>query len=150
MSVGERAPDPTAPAKLAADGMVWIPGGTFLMGSDNHYPEEAPARQVAASGFWIDPSPVTNQQFSRFVRKTGYVTLAERPPDPADYPGARPEMITAFSAVFVAPRQRVSLADPHNRWIRRAGRRLAAPPGSRHIDPQQAGSSGRAHRVGRR
>ncbi len=133
MSVGERAPDPTAPARPATDGMVWIPGGTFLMGSDSHYPEEAPARQVAVSGFWIDPSPVTNQQFSRFVRKTGYVTAAERPPDPADYPGARPEMITAFSAVFVAPRQRVSLADPHNWWT--------AVPGADWRHPQGPGTS---------
>jgi formylglycine-generating enzyme required for sulfatase activity len=114
VSVSGRAPGAAAPAMTSADGMVWIPSATFLMGSDRHYPEEGPARPVTVGGFWIDPYPVTNRQFGRFVRKTGYVTVAESPPDPADYPGARPEMITPFSAVFVAPRRRVSLADPAN------------------------------------
>jgi formylglycine-generating enzyme required for sulfatase activity len=96
--------------------MVWIPGATFIMGSDRHYPEEAPARPVTVSGFWIDPRPVTSREFARFVRKTGHVTVAEQAPDPADYPGARPELLVPFSSVFVAPRHRVSLADPHNWW----------------------------------
>ena len=60
------------------DGMVWIPGATFLMGSDDHYPEEAPAHKVTAGGFWMDAGPVTNREFGRFVRKhpdlKGYVT----------------------------------------------------------------------------
>ena len=58
----------------AVDGMVWVPGGTFLMGSDRHYPEEAPAHPETVGGFWIDPGPVTNAEFARFVRKTGHVT----------------------------------------------------------------------------
>jgi formylglycine-generating enzyme len=66
------------------------------------------------AGFWIDPGPVTNREFDRFVRKTGHVTAAERPPEAADYPGADPDMLVPFSAVFVPPRHRVSLADPHN------------------------------------
>ena len=72
-------------------GMVWIPGGEFLMGSDSHYPEEAPAHRVAVDGFWMDRFTVTNREFERFVAETGYVTLAEKPANPADYPGARPE-----------------------------------------------------------
>src|SRR5262249_50105029 len=76
-------------------GMVFIPGGVFRMGSDQHYPEEAPAHDVAVDGFWIDRTPVTNRDFLRFVKATGYVTLAELKPDPRDYPGALPHMIRA-------------------------------------------------------
>ncbi len=62
--------------------MVRIPGGTFRMGSDEHYPEEAPAREVEVSGFWMSPTTVTNADYARFVAETGYVTVAERPLDP--------------------------------------------------------------------
>ena len=68
--------------------MVRIPGGTFRMGSDRHYPEEAPVHSVTVSPFWIDRTPVTNRQFREFVQATGYVTVAEVAPDPKDYPGA--------------------------------------------------------------
>ncbi|HKA29118.1 MAG TPA: SUMF1/EgtB/PvdO family nonheme iron enzyme, partial [Candidatus Binatia bacterium] len=71
-----------------AENMVWVPGGTFLMGSDHHYPEEAPAHRVSVDGFWMDRTPVTNRQFRRFVEDTGYTTFAEIAPDPAQYPGA--------------------------------------------------------------
>ncbi len=98
------------------DGMTWIPGATFLMGSDGHYPEEGPVRKVTVDGFWIDTGPVTNREFARFVRKTRYATAAERAPDQADYPGARPELLVPFSSVFVAPGQPVSLADPYRWW----------------------------------
>ena len=66
--------------------MVRIPGGTFRMGSDRHYPEEAPSHRVTVDGFWIDRTPVTNRQFTRFVIETGHKTFAEIPPDPKDYP----------------------------------------------------------------
>ena len=75
--------------------MIWIPGGTFRMGSDRHYPEEAPVHRASVSGFWIDRTPVTNRQFKEFVRVTGYVTFAELPPDPKNYPGALPHMLYA-------------------------------------------------------
>jgi formylglycine-generating enzyme len=114
------------------DGMVWIPGAAFLMGSDRHYPEEAPEHKVTVGGFWIDAGPVTNREFGRFARKTGYVTVAERAPDPADYPGARPELLVPFSSVFVVPPQRVSLTDPYNWWkpVRGADWRHPTGPGS--------------------
>src|ERR1700755_722417 len=64
----------------ADDDMVWIPGGTFRMGSDRHYPEEAPSHRAAVDGFWIDRTPVTNRQFKQFVMATGHVTTAEVPP----------------------------------------------------------------------
>ena len=57
--------------------MVWIPAGTFMMGSDSHYPEEAPAHKVSVDGFWIDRFTVTNHQFAQFVAETGHVTVAE-------------------------------------------------------------------------
>src|SRR5262245_1795053 len=81
-------------------GMVFIPGGTFRMGSDEHYPEEAPVHRVTVDSFWIDRTPVTNRQFKEFVRATGHVTFAELPPDPKDYPGALPHMLYAGSLVF--------------------------------------------------
>src|SRR5262245_9403579 len=82
------------------ENMVWIPGGTFMMGSDSHYPEEAPAHSVTVDGFWMDSYGVTNAQFSRFVEETKYVTLAERPANAADYPGAKPELLVPSSVVF--------------------------------------------------
>src|SRR6476620_8794915 len=83
--------------KAPADGMVFIPGGPFPMGSDKHYPEEAPPHSVTGGSFWMEQYTVTNAQFSRFVEETGYVTSAERAPNAADYPGALPEMLVAAS-----------------------------------------------------
>ena len=83
------------------DGMIWIEPAAFRMGSDRFYPEEAPVREVCIDdGFWIDAYAVTNAEFARFVRKTGYVTVAERVPDAADFPGAPPENLVPGSMVF--------------------------------------------------
>ncbi len=97
-------------------GMVWVPGGTFQMGSNAFYPEEAPTHRVTVDGFWMDQTTVTNAQFSRFVEETGYVTVAERPLDPADYPGALPELLVPGALVFQQPVQRVDLRNPGNWW----------------------------------
>ena len=97
------------PRPAAVKGMVWIPGGTFLMGSDAHYPEEAPAHRVGVDGFWMDEYLVTNQQFRRFAKETGYVTVAERVPRAEDYSGALPEMLVAGSVVFAPPNGPVDL-----------------------------------------
>ncbi len=97
-------------------GMRRIPDGVFRMGSDDHYPEEAPARRVQVDGFWMDDGPVTNRQFAAFVAATGHVTLAEEAPDPRDYPGARPEMLKPASLVFIKPPGPVDLRDIHNWW----------------------------------
>ena len=59
-------------------GMIWIPGGTFRMGSEDFYPEERPVHEVSVDGFWIDRYPVTNPQFQRFLAATGYVTKTLR------------------------------------------------------------------------
>ena len=85
----------TSNASPTAD-MVWVPGGEFRMGSDRHYPEEAPVHRVTVDGFWIDPHAGHQRRSSaRFVEATGYVTLAEIAPDPKDYPGALPHMLKA-------------------------------------------------------
>ena len=98
------------------DDMVRIPGGTFRMGSNDHYPEEAPVHRVTVDGFWIDRTPVTNHQFKRFVIATGHKTTAEIPPDPKDYPGALPHMLYAGSLVFVRPSSTFDLRDWSQWW----------------------------------
>jgi len=94
--------DPVAATPPKPD-MVWIPGGVFHMGSNDHYVEERPVHRVKVDGFWMDRAPVTNERFARFVEETGYRTFAEIPPDPAEYPGALPEMLYAGSLVFIKP-----------------------------------------------
>jgi formylglycine-generating enzyme required for sulfatase activity len=96
--------------------MVFVAGGEFTMGSDRHYPEEAPAHRVKVDGFWIDRTPVTNREFRRFVKETGHVTFAELAPDPKDYPGALPHMLRAGSLVFVKSQGPVNLKDWSNWW----------------------------------
>jgi formylglycine-generating enzyme required for sulfatase activity len=97
-------------------GMIRIAGGTFRMGSDNHYPEEAPVHRVTVGSFLIDRTPVTNRQFKEFVRATGYITSAEIPPDPTQYPGALPHMLFAGSLVFTPPKHAVDLRDWSQWW----------------------------------
>ena len=80
--------------------MVWIPAQTAVVGSDDHYPEEAPAREVTTDGFWMQQHQVTNAQFGEFVSATGYLTVAERPLDPSAYPGAPPENLQPGAMVF--------------------------------------------------
>jgi formylglycine-generating enzyme len=118
--------------KRATRGMVHIQGGVFRMGSDKHYPEEAPAHNVAVDEFWIDLTPVTNRQFKRFVRDTGHITFAEKKPDPKDYPGALPEMLYAGSLVFTPPSHVVNLRNFAQWWtfLERADWRHPYGPGS--------------------
>ena len=106
-------PEPTSPP--FAD-MLWIPGGTFRMGSDSHYPEERPVHRVSVDGFWIDRAPVTNELFARFVEETGHVTFAEIVPRAEDYPGALPDQLFAGSLVFVKPDKPVDIKDFRNWW----------------------------------
>jgi sulfatase modifying factor 1 len=108
--------DAAGRARLRYHDMAWVPGGTFLMGSDRHYPEEAPVRRVTVTPFWMDCTPVTNRQYRRFVNETGYVTIAEIAPDPKDYPGALPHMLKAGSLVFTPPPHPVELSDWRHWW----------------------------------
>jgi formylglycine-generating enzyme len=103
-------------APAARPGMGWVAGGEFIMGSDRHYREEAPAHRESVDGFWIDRWPVTNAQFRGFVEETGYVTQAEIAPDAAQYPGADPALLVPASVVFVKPAGRVDLRNFLNWW----------------------------------
>ncbi len=94
-----------------------VPGGTFAMGSDRFYPEEAPVRRVRVDPFEIDATPVTNRDFTDFVAATGHVTLAEIAPDPADYPGMPAEMAQPGSLVFMPTPGPVAL-DDYGQWWR--------------------------------
>ena len=96
---------------------IEIPAGRFRMGSDAFYPEEAPVRNVEVGGFAIDRGPVTVERFARFVDESGYVTVAERPLDPADPPGADPSLLVEGSVVFQPTRGPVPLDDPGRWWV---------------------------------
>jgi formylglycine-generating enzyme required for sulfatase activity len=123
----------TAGGTPALDDMVRILGGTFLMGSDRHYPEEGPVHPETVGGFWMDAHAVTNREFKEFVDATGYVTLAERPADPALYPGAKPELLAPSSVVFRKTAGPVDLRDQYNWWI--------YVPGANWMHPRGPGSS---------
>ena len=111
------------------DGMTWIEGGTFRMGSEDFYPEERPVREVCVEGFWIDTRPVMAGEFRRFVRQTGYVTVAERPLDPANYPDDDPELLVPGSLVFRKASGPVPLNDVRNWWEHVAGAYWKRPEG---------------------
>jgi formylglycine-generating enzyme len=112
---GQR-PDHSTGYKPSYADMVKIPGGTFQMGSDVHYPEEKPAHKVTIDVFCIDRHTVTNTDFSVFIAATGYVSFAERPLDPKLYPGARAEMLKPGSAVFRMPARTVRPRDLRDWW----------------------------------
>jgi formylglycine-generating enzyme required for sulfatase activity len=126
----------TSPASsLASDvkeGMSWIPSGSFLMGSEDFYPEERPVRRVEAEGFWIDERPVTVAEFRRFVKATGYTTVAERPLDLAHYPDADPDALVPGALVFRRASGPVDLRD-YRRW-------WAYVPGAAWDRPEGPGS----------
>ena len=109
--------------------MAWVPGGTFLMGSADFYPEESPVRTVAVDGFWLDEHPVTVAEFRRFVRETGYVTVAERPLDPAQYPDADPALLVPGSLVFYPTHGPVDLRDVSRWWRYTPGASWRRPRG---------------------
>jgi sulfatase modifying factor 1 len=123
------ASDPSkAPSAPPHKDMVWVPGGTFLMGSElADYPEEGPTHYAAVDGFWMDETPVTIAQFRRFVKATGYITVAERPLDPADYPKIDPALLVAGSLVFQATAGPVDLANLLNWWHYRPAPKAPAP-----------------------
>ena len=122
-----------APVRPGQPGMAWVPGGTFRMGSDDFYPEERPVHEVYVDGFWMDCYEVTNEQFARFVDETSYKTLAERPLNPADFPGAPPENLLPGSMLFHKTNGPVDLRDYVNWW--------AWAPGTSWRHPRGPGSS---------
>jgi len=117
-----------APTTTARD-MARIATATFRMGCDDRYAEEAPAHRVSVSGFWIDRHPVTNRQFAAFARATGHVTVAERPPDPAAFPGAPAENLRAGSLVFAGTPGPVDLRHLDQWWAWTPGACWRRPEG---------------------
>ncbi|MBV9034081.1 MAG: formylglycine-generating enzyme family protein [Acidobacteriaceae bacterium] len=118
------------PAKKAPEGMVWIPGGEFWMGSEEAmFPDARPIHKVYVDGFWMDRATVTNEQFANFVKATGYVTVAERPADPALYPGAPPAMLRPGAPVYTPPSGPVPLNNLLNWWSWREGADWCHPEG---------------------
>src|SRR6266853_4873595 len=114
-----------ASSQSAPKGMAWIPGGEFSLGAQNPpmmddvgmqaTRDSQPIHRVYVNGFWMDRTDVTNEEFMKFVKATGYVTVAERKPKAEDFPGARPENLVAGSVVFTPPDHLVSLND-HFQW----------------------------------
>ncbi|WP_225889568.1 formylglycine-generating enzyme family protein [Chitinophaga terrae (ex Kim and Jung 2007)] len=96
-------------------GMVWIPAGSFMMGSEE-FEDSKPVHKVTLEGFWMDEHEVTNAQFAEFVKATGYVTDAEKPLKPEDYPGVDPDKLKPGSAVFTPPAHPVALDNPMQWW----------------------------------
>src|ERR1700727_208231 len=120
-------------ARRRVKGMVRVPGGSSLMGSEDFYPEERPVRRVEVDGFWIDDYPWTVAEFRRFVKAPGYVTVAERPLDPAQYPGADPALLRPGSLVFFPTGGPVDLRDVAQWW--------RYTPGASWLHPSGPGSA---------
>jgi formylglycine-generating enzyme required for sulfatase activity len=120
----------------APGGMVWIPGGEFWMGcADCGMPDALPVHLVSVSGFWMDAAPVTNAEFDAFVTATKYVTVAERRPDPKDFPGVPPDKLVPGSVVFTPPAHPVSLEDFSKWWSYVPGADWRHPEGpSSHLN----------------
>jgi formylglycine-generating enzyme required for sulfatase activity len=118
-----------SPRAAPHPGMAWVPDGTFAMGSPDFYPEERPVHRVAVDGFWMDQHPVTVREFRRFVAATEYVTVAERPLDPVDFPGADRELLVPGSLVFRPSEGPVDLRNWANWWAYVPGAKWSQPEG---------------------
>ena len=109
-------------------GMVWVPEGTFDMGS-TLYPEEGPPQRVQVPGFWMDRTEVTNDEFAAFVKATGYITEAERPINPSQNPGLSAPMLQPGAVVFVMPNDVRGHGDVTQWWRYTAGAQWRHPAG---------------------
>lgn len=130
--------NPNTPPGPAPDGMVWVPGGEFWMGTDDGPEDERPRHKVYVDGFWMGRTEVTNADFAKFAKATKYVTVSERMPDPKDFPGVPKEKLVPGSAVNVVPDADVSLEGPwetgHPPWWK-------YQPGASWKHPEGPGSS---------
>ncbi len=109
-------------------GMIWIGGGEFLMGADE-FPDSRPMHPVSVDGFYMDEHEVTNAEYAAFVKATNYKTVAERPLNPADYPGVPADKLVPGSAVFTPTKTQVSLDNPLQWWNYVAGADWSHPEG---------------------
>ena len=137
LNPGNAAGIRTNSAVAETNGMVRLPGGTFWMGSADGRPDEQPVHEVKVDGFWIDKTEVSNDQFEKFVQATGYVTVAERQPDPKDFPDADPELLMPGSLVFSPPTEAVPLTDATAWW------RYVPGANWRHPEGPDSGIAGR-------
>lgn len=139
-SADAASPTPSGPTRpVSTDGMVWIPGGEFQMGSDaeSAWPDERPSHAVSVDGFWIDTAEVTNSEFAEFVAATGYQTTAERVPTaeellanmPKGTPPPSKDVLVAGSLVFSPPEGPVPLNDVRNWWVWTPGANWRHPEG---------------------
>jgi formylglycine-generating enzyme len=132
-------PNGAPPSGAVPEGMVWIPGGEFSMGATasseglcelHGVTQDAlPVHRVYVDGFWMDATEVTNAQFARFVKATGYVTVAERTPTAEEFPGAPPENLVAGSTVFTPTLEPVALNDLYQWWRYQKGASWRHPEG---------------------
>ncbi len=122
--------DATAAASSLLTGdMIWIVPGKFIMGANDGQNDEQPLHDVKIDGFWMDKTEVTNGQFAHFVEATGYVTVAERNPDPKDFPGVPVENLKAGSITFTPPAHVDSLEDHMQWWSYTPGANWRHPSG---------------------
>ena len=127
---GAQINDPEPPGPAPDEGMAWVPGGSFWMGTDDGmFPDAGPVHLVTLDGYWMDRTEVTNAQYAAFVESTGYKTVAERPIDPADYPEVDPSMRQPGSIVFKPPDRAVPLDDHLQWWAWQAGADWRHPEG---------------------
>jgi len=117
---------------LHQENMVFIAGGSFMMGSNKFYSEEKPVHKVTVDSFWMDQCPVTNKEFSDFVSATDHITIAERPLNPADFPAVPEENLVPGSMVFKKRNEPVDLKNYENwwQWMKGAGWKNPNGPGS--------------------
>jgi formylglycine-generating enzyme len=121
--------DEVGAARRRPQNMMWIPGGEFLMGSEDFYPEERPVHAARVEGFWMDEHPVTVAEFRRFIKATGHVTMAEIAPNAEDFPEAHPAQLVPGSLVFTTPQHPVSLDDARAWWSWVPGAQWRHPEG---------------------
>ncbi len=129
-SISETRLDPQDEARPAREGMVWIRGGSYARGCFNcDLADSLPIHRVRLTGFWLDETPVTNEQFTHFVDETHYVTIAERVPKAEDFPDVPKDQLVPGSAVFVAPDSAVPLVNALRWWKYQPGASWRQPEG---------------------
>lgn len=141
VSFGPTVPNKAMPPSNSPKGMAWVPGGEFSMGAQDAADmndvgmkatvDSRPVHRVYVDGFFMDKTDVTNNEFEKFVKATGYVTVAERKPRAEDYPGAPPENLVAGSVVFARPDHPVSLDNYFQWWTYIPGASWRHPLGAK-------------------
>ena len=137
------------PSSPALEGMMWIPGGEFSMGSEGKcdgksccspatVADALPIHRVYVDGFWMDATDVTNAEFEKFVKATGYITIAERAPTREEFPTAPPENLVAGSVVFIPTSRPVSLDNHYQWWSYVRGADWRHPTGPRAANSHSA------------